>query len=216
MKKILFLVLLSVTFVTGFAQRLRINGYGGYMFDDGFESDYDPNTFLVGKVNGGNQWGAGLEYMMRPGYCFELQYLHQTTEVPYTYQLGMANPKKSENPTLTIDCIMVGSDGHRESSSGKVEGYAGLFLGSAHLRSSNSSTTGSWVADKFSFSARLGCNIWLLEKVGLKLQAQFLSIMRGNGNDRYTGTTANNYGLDSYSGIYQFGLGGGVTIKLGK
>ena len=216
MKKIIFLVVLTAFAVTAFSQRLRLNGYGGYMFDDGFESNYNPNTFLVGKINGGDQWGAGIEYMLRPNYCFELQYLHQTTGVPYSYQLGASNPTKTENPTLTIDCFMVGSDGHLENSSGKVEGYAGLFLGSAHLHSTNTSTTGSYVADKFSLSARLGCNIWLLEKVGLKLQAQFLSIVRGNGNDRYTGTTANNYGLDSYSGIYQFGLGGGLTIKLGK
>lgn len=216
MKKIFFLVLISLLASSAFSQRLRINGYGGYMFDDGFESSYDLNTFLVGNINGGDQWGVGVEYMMRPGYCFEVQYLHQTTEVPYTYQLGMSNPVKSETPTLTIDCILFGSDGHFQGSSGKVEGYGGLFIGTAHLRSSNSSTSASWVADKFALSARLGCNVWFLEKVGLKLQAQFLSIIRGTGTDLYTGTNANNYGLDHYSGIYQFGLGGGLTIKLGK
>lgn len=186
------------------------------MFDDGFESTYDPTTFIVGKISGGDQWGVGLEYMMRPHYCFEIQYLHQTTNVPYTYQLGSTGSVKSENPTLTIDCVLFGSDGHLESESGKVEGFVGLFLGTAHLRSSNSATVNSWVADKFSLSARLGCNVWLMEKVGLKFQTQFLSIIRGTGTDVYTGTNANNYGLDHYSGIYQFGLGGGLTIKLGK
>jgi hypothetical protein len=123
---------------------------------------------------------------------------------------------KSENPTLTIDCFMFGSDGHLHGNSGKVEGYAGLFLGTAHLKSEGSSSGYSWVADKFSLSSRLGCNIWLLDKVGLKLQTQFLMIVRGTGTDAYTGTNANNYGLNNYSGIYQFGLGGGLTIKLGK
>jgi len=40
--------------------------------------------------------------------------------------------------------------------------------------------------------------------------------VRGTGTDLYTGTVAKNYGLSSYSGIYQFGLWAGATIKLGK
>ena len=85
MKKILFLALFSLTASLAFTQRLRLNGYGGYMYDEGFESKYDPNTFFVGTVKGGSQWGGVFEYLMKANYCFEVQYLHQTTEVPYTY-----------------------------------------------------------------------------------------------------------------------------------
>jgi hypothetical protein len=134
MKKIIFLIVLIGFVLTAFSQRLPLNGYGGHMFDDGFDSSYNPNTFLVGKINGGDQLGSGLEYMIRQGYCFELHYLHQTTAVPYTYQLGVADIAKSESITLTIDCSKVSGNGHMQSSSGKVEGNGDLFIGSAHLR----------------------------------------------------------------------------------
>jgi len=188
MKKVILLVFLIECVLTAFPQRLRLNGYARYTFDHGFGSFYNPNTFF-------DQWGAGLEYMMRQGHCFELQYLHQTTEVPFTYQLGVSTPAKSENTELT-NCILAGSDSQLQSSSGKLEGYGGLFIGSAHLRSSNSSTAARWAPDKFSLSEKLGCNVWLLENVGLKWQAQFLSIVRRTGTDIYTGTNANNYGMD--------------------
>lgn len=216
MKKILFLIVISITAFTGLSQRLRLNAYGGYMFDDGFESSYAPNTFFVGTVKGGGQWGGAFEYMMKANYCFEAQYLHQTTEVPYSYKLGENSQTKSETPTLTIDAFMFGSDGHLPGMSGMVEGYAGLFLGTAHFHASNFSSGKSWSADKFSMSARLGCNVWVYDKVGLRFQAQFLTVIRGTGTDLYTGTVANNYGLNSYSGIYQFGLGSGITMRLGK
>jgi hypothetical protein len=193
MKKTILLIFLIGFVLTALPQGLRLNGYAGYMFNDSFQSSYKPNTFLVGMINGGDQWGAGLDHMIKPGYCIEVQYLHHTTEVLYTYQLGVSTPAKSESTELTIDCTLIGSDGHLQRSSGKVEGYGGLFIGSAHLRSSNSSTAASRVADKFSLSEkRPGCNDWFLEKAGLKLQTQFLSFVRGTDNDVSKRTNANN------------------------
>ncbi|MFL5741950.1 MAG: hypothetical protein ACJ75B_17130 [Flavisolibacter sp.] len=215
MKLFLVLLLLTVECISAHGQRLRLNAYGSYQFDDGFSSHFDDNNFYSGKVNGGAQWGAGLEYMLRPSYCIEFLYLHQSTHSPVTWQAGKNNPVKSENPKLDYDCLFLGSDVHHKFSSSSLEGYAGLFLGEAYLHLNNVETGTTASTSKFSFSARMGCNIWLLDRLGVKLQAQFLSIVRGTGNDFYFGTYGNNVGLNDYSGIYQFGLGGGLSLKLG-
>ena len=215
MKPVLVLLLFITASISAHGQRLRLNGYGSYQFDDGFSSHFDENNFYSGTVNGGAQWGAGLEYMLKPTYCIEFLYLHQSTHTPVTWQAGQANPVKFENPKLDYDCIFLGSDYHHKISSSSVEGYAGLFFGEGYLHLDNAETGKTSSVSKFAFSARMGCNIWLLDRLGLKLQAQFLSIVRGTGNDFYFGTYGNNVGLNDYSGIYQFGLGGGLSVKLG-
>ena len=215
MKPVLLLLVLIMVSLTSVGQRLRLNGYGSYQFDDGFSSTFDEHNYYKGQVNGGAQWGGGLEYMLKPAYCIEFLYLHQSTHIPMSWQAGQANPMRSENPELSYDCIFLGSDAHHKFSSSSVEGYAGLFLGEAYLHMNNVEAGTSGSASKFSFSARAGCNIWLLGRLGLKLQAQFLSIIRGTGNDLYFGSYGNNVGLNDYSGIYQFGLGGGLSLKLG-
>src|SRR5207344_1510828 len=41
----------------------RINLYGVWTFDDSFDSYYDNSAYYEGKIKGGFQYGAGLEFM---------------------------------------------------------------------------------------------------------------------------------------------------------
>ena len=84
------------------------------------------------------------------------------------------------------------------------------FLGAKNPDNGNHNT-----ASKFAWGLRLGCNIWANEKFGIKLQTQLLSISQGAGGGLYFGTGGVGAGVSSYSSIYQFQLGGGLTFKLG-
>ncbi|MEO5570426.1 MAG: hypothetical protein ABIT08_17645 [Bacteroidia bacterium] len=57
----------------------RINLYGMYTFDDSFTSTYDDATYYEGKIKGGFQYGAGIEFMVKPMYGVELLYIGQQT-----------------------------------------------------------------------------------------------------------------------------------------
>ena len=70
-------------------------------------------------------------------------------------------------------------------------------------------------ATKFAWGARFGTNIWVSERVGIKLQAQFLSVPQGAGGSLYFGTGGACAGVSTYSTVLQFALGGGLTFKLG-
>ena len=64
MKKLIFIFLfLTMTTTVVLAQsKFRLNAYGAYVFDDGFDVYNDANTYYYGKIKGGFQWGGGIEY----------------------------------------------------------------------------------------------------------------------------------------------------------
>lgn len=93
-------------------------------------------------------------------------------------------------------------------SSAKIEGYAGTLAGIASFKIGSATT-------KFGYGFRLGANVWAVSRVGIKLQAQLMSAAESVGGGFYIGTGGSGAGISSYSSFYQFGLGGGLTFKLG-
>src|SRR5437870_1978984 len=63
----------------------RINIYGIYTFDDSFSSSYDTYNYYEGKIKGGMQFGAGIEFMVKHTYGVELLWIGQNTKAPTTY-----------------------------------------------------------------------------------------------------------------------------------
>src|SRR5262245_39918766 len=140
MKKILLLAVLATTANVIIAQRIRLNGYTNYVFDDHFESTYDPYNYYSGKIKGGFQWGGGVEFMMKTNYCIELMYLHQSTEAPTTYQAGAGFLVKNETFDAEFNSLLLGVDGHFQKPGSIVEGYAGFFGGVAWIDVDNPSS----------------------------------------------------------------------------
>lgn len=222
MKKVLFLLLL--TGIAGLVQaqathqpeKARINGYANYVFDDKFDSYYDAYNYYNGKIKGGFQWGIGAEFMLKPMYGLELMYLNQATTAPTTYQGGIGSTLKNETFDMNIGYLLLGGNRYLQQPGSKVEGFGGLGAGIAFLSVTNPSNHNKNSATKFGWTARLGANIWASERVGIKMQAQILSIAQGFGGGLYFGTGGAGAGVSTYSSIYQFVLGGGITFKVGQ
>ena len=214
MKKVMFSALLMTIVIATFGQKgARINLYSAYVFDDGFDVFNDANTYYNGKVKGGYQWGAGVEYLFTPQSSAEILYLHRGTTVPANFKFGSGTQARSETFDLKHDFIMLSGDGH--FAKGKAEGYAGLMAGvlisnleAPSLGKSSSNTNFAW-------GGRIGTNIWVSSKMGIKLQALILSASRATGGDYYWSWYGPIY-LTEYSTLWQFGLGGGLTFKMGK
>ena len=200
-----------------FQQHARLNAYGMYVFPDGFDSYYSGSSYYNGTLDGSFQGGVGIEYMMSERNCVELMWQHQSTHAPTNYlDLGSFGPdEKHTNFDVNIDYVLIGSDGHIQKPGSKVEGYGGLFLGMGFVGAKNPDNGNHNTASKFAWGARLGCNIWANETIGIKLQAQLLSITQGAGGGLYFGTGGAGVGVSTYSSMYQFQLGGGLTFKLG-
>lgn len=215
MKKISLVILFIATAIIVTAQNTRLNAYGMYSFDDDFDSYYDPYNYYNGTLKGSFAYGAGVEFMVKPHNCIELQWQHQSTTAPTQYIGGITSNLKTTNFDVNIDYLLIGGDGHFSKPEGKAEGYGGFFLGCAFLGAKNPDNGNHNTATKFAWGFRLGCNIWANDKMGIKLQGQLLSISQGAGGGLYFGTGGVGAGVSSYSSVYQFQLGGGLTFKLG-
>jgi len=216
MKKIFLVIFFIAAAIIVTAQKARLNAYGMYSFDDKFDSYYDPHNYYNGTLKGSFAYGAGVEFMVKPHNCIELQWQHQSTTAPTSYWDGNAVlQEKHTTFDVNIDYLLIGGDGHFANPAGKVEGYGGAFLGMAFLGAKNPNNNNHNTASKFAWGFRLGCNIWANDKIGVKLQGQLLSISQGAGGGLYFGTGGVGAGVSSYSSVYQFQLGGGLTFKLG-
>jgi hypothetical protein len=217
MKQICFLALLTiVTSVASSQKSWRLNGYASYVFDDGFSTYYSTYDYYEGKIKGSAQYGVGIELVMGERAGIELMYLHQGTTATADYLLGINEPVKFAEFDLNIDYILLAGQSFFANPSGKVEGYGGLMGGLALINLKEPTSGREASNERFAWGARIGANIWASEKIGIKLQAQLLSVTQGSGGGLYFGTGGAGVAVSSYSTIYQVGLGGGLAFKFGQ
>ena len=211
--KLTLLTVIGLIFlsVTTFAQDIMVNAYGSYVFDDNVDSYYDNTNYYKGKINGGFQWGVGVELLPHATQGIELLYLRQDTKAPITY---FRNGVKNTNFDLGVNYIMLGSNRYFRKPGGKVEGFAGGMIGADIMSLHNPDNGNNSSKTKFAWGIKGGVNIWASPSVGLKLQAQLLSAVQSVGGGFYFGTGGVGTGLSSYSSMYQFCLGGGLVFNI--
>jgi len=216
MKKIVFIFLFLAMTTTILAQsKFRLNAYGSYVFDDGFDVYNDANTYYYGKIKGGLQWGGGIEYTPTDYGSIELLYLNKSSDVPATFKFVATDPQRTETFKLSHNYILAGFNGLKKFGTGKAEGYGGALLGVLISNLESPSTGRSDSKTDFTWGARMGTNIWVSEKIAIKLQALVLSSSKATGGGYYWSYWGPVY-LNEYSTMWQFGLGGGLSFKLGK
>ncbi|HEY6979269.1 MAG TPA: hypothetical protein VH396_23395 [Chitinophagaceae bacterium] len=222
MKKNIFLLSLlttmfSYSYSQGNSPNIRLNAYGAYVFDDKVDNGYTYNTsgYFSGTLQGGFLWGGGLEFRLHDYYGLELLYQRLDTHAPVDYWDYGSNRSKSANLKVGINYIMLGGARSLHPNA-KAEPYGGFMLGMAIVNTENpEENNSSHSATKFAWGLRGGANIWASERVGIKLQAQLLSVPQGAGGGLYFGTGGAGVGVSTYSTVLQFVLGGGLTFKLG-
>ena len=133
------------------------------------------------------------------------------TEAPMTYY---KNGVRSKTFDVGINNIMIGGNRYFPTASKKVEPYVGAMLGMTIFSIKNSDAGGNKNATKFGYGVKMGTNIYVTESVGIKLQAQLMSVAQAVGGGAYFGTGGAGVGVASYSSMLQVGLGGGLVFKL--
>jgi opacity protein-like surface antigen len=206
-RNLLILAMVAGLGLTAFAQGLRLNGYAAYVFQDRIDSYYDATGNYTGQINDGFQWGIGLEFLARPTKGIELKYIRRDAVAPLKYPGSFGY----NDYDLGINYILLGGNNYFKTG-GKIEPYAGAGLGVAILSVKNTDITKT----KFAWDVKLGTNIWVTPKVALKLQAELLSAVQSVGGGFYFGSGGSGAGVSTYSTMYQWALGGGLALKVGK
>jgi len=213
------LILLVGFSVTSFGQKqLRLNVYSSYACaDNSVSSGYNSyNAYYEGSVEGGYQWGGGLEMLVAPTKGIELKYLRQDAVGHMDYYSGAGISSSQNDFDLAINYILLGGTNYFKASE-KVEPFAGGGIGMAIISVKNPTfNIEDPTKEKFAWNIKLGTNVWLSEKVALKLQAELVSPVQSFGGGFYVGTGGAGAGVTGVSTFYQFTFGGGLVFNVGK
>jgi hypothetical protein len=201
----LALALLASVTMAAQAQKLRLNAFSGYTFQDRFPigGTYAGYSYSEGRVAASAHFGGSLEFEVRRNVAVELLYQAQPTDgyIGTTFrEYGPLN--------VTANYIMLGGL-HYAPFSPLVHGYGGFNIGAGFL-------TGDATATKFAWGGKLGLLLNASEKVGIKIGAQLLSPVQGAGGGFYFGTGGAGVGVSTYSSIYQFAFTGGLCFTFDK
>jgi outer membrane protein W len=213
MKKIIVSLCLIAGISSIATAQLRLNAYGAYVFNDGIETYNNATQYANATVEGGFQWGFGLEYMVRDGKGIEFKYVHQDANVPVTFVNG--GPAQKGTGKLGINYYMFGGSNYFKLDNEKIEPYLGAGLGWASLNNNTAGAMGGTNKTAFAWNLKGGTNIWFSKKVGLKLDVEFLSAVAATGGAYFWSYWGPVYAT-TYTSLNQFSLGGGLVFKLGK
>ncbi len=202
--KFSFLIVASLLFIeSAHAQRLLINTYAGYAFEDGISyTDASPEN--TGTLQGGLIWGAGIEYIpYRSNFGAELLYLRQDTK---------AIPNQSNADTaldVGINYILFAPTSYfRLNRSETFFSYAGAMLGVGIVDTKSKTTSASTSNTSFAWGFNLGMKYLPSDNVALNLLTRLLSTSQETKDELYKGSQAAQVGNAS---ILQFGIYGGIS-----
>lgn len=170
-----------------------LNLYGGYTFQDKIYSNGSSIT-----IKDAFQYGAGLEFYVRPTKAIELKYLRMDTKTPIYNALGIQ--QNINNDSSAINYALIGANNYFRSANPNLVPFAGLDLGVGWASGDNSSSA------RFAWDVKAGVKIKTKSAVSLKLHAYFQTIW-ATGSTYYHGYI---YPIDA--SLYQFGLGGALAF----
>jgi hypothetical protein len=179
------------------------------------DSYYSTTSYFDGAVEGGFQYGAGLEVMPYPAAGIEFTYLRLDSKAPMHYwdPNAIIPGEKFTEFDMAQNWLLLSVNKYL-SVNPKVEPFGGFQFGMDILNVTNPENDNSSGATKFAWGAKLGVNIWASEKVGIKLQANLLSAVQAIGGGVYFGTGGAGAGVSGFSTYYQVNFGGGLVFKL--
>jgi opacity protein-like surface antigen len=207
MKKslIIILILFSGTYVKAQSPgNIRFNAYGSYNFNERV-----PIDAFYTDVQGGFQWGAGLEYFVRRNKSLELKYLRMDTKTPLFRNINGEQVNKG-NDDAAFNYIMLAGNNYF-GGNGKITPFAGIGLGVGWAEG-NTNSSGA----KFVWDAKLGVHIATESAVSFKVQAYVQSMISAFGTDFWYYPGWGTYAVADYARVFQFGLGGAVCFDFKK
>jgi hypothetical protein len=165
---------------------------------------------IYGRTDGALNIGGAINFNINRNVGIEVLYNHASSHSG-VYDYGYDGGGLINYGRLSQDFIMAGPVFSGNIPNSTVRPFVGVLLGADIMTPSPEFQTTSYFAAGF----QLGTNIYISPRVGIQLKAQFLSPVGSAGGAYYY----NNYyggGIDPNQSTYQFTLGGGLIIGLGR
>jgi hypothetical protein len=164
-----------------------------------------------GRVAGGLNLGAQMNFNVTRSFGFELLYNHLSTSSGL-YNYGFNGGGQITGGNLNQDYIMGGFVFSGNIPGSTVRPFLGILLGADIL---TPQTIGYSSNAYFAAGFQLGMNIYCSPRVGIQLKAQYLSPV-GSAGGAYFYSNYDGVGIDPNQSTYSFTLGAGLIIGLGR
>ena len=179
----------------------------GYSFPgrNDFYNDY-------GRVAGALNLGGAINFNVNRNFGFEVLYNHLSSSSG-VYNYGYDGGNRLVGGNLMQDYIMGGFVFSGAIPNSTVRPFLGILLGADILTPGANSgySSNTYFAGGF----QVGTNIYISPRVGIQLKAQLLSPVSAAGGAYYYTNYAGG-GINPNQSTYQFTLGGGLIIGLGR
>lgn len=166
-----------------------------------------------GRVSDGLNLGGSIKFNLNRSFGIEVLYSHMNTSSGL-YDYGYPHIQRAGGD-LALDYIMAGPVQSFTIPNSTVRPFIGVLLGAAVLTPGVTATDNT-SDTRFAMGFQLGTNIYLSPRFGIQLKAQLLSPVDATGGSFYYSNYGSGGGISSTSSIYQFSLGGGLIIGLGR
>ena len=194
------------------AQGVDLIGYGGYTFDEkvGASGGY----YDYGKIVGSGIWGVAIDAYVKPDYSIILDFNSQETK--YNLNAYYSGAPAINNGKISLNYLTIGGNRYLGANP-KAKGYIGFGIGACFISGSYDEGINHYSSSgtKFAWNFHLGGKIYAGERFGIRLQAQLQSPVAGAGVGLGFGTGGAGVGVTTYSNVLQFGLSGGLIIRVG-
>jgi hypothetical protein len=218
MKKFLtfFLVLTFVSISTSSiaqqkasdGQHFDITVFGAYMW-----GDYYPAYNAEVKLNAAGYWGIGLGFEANKKTAFEFQY--QMTKPYLTIRPYLGSGIQEDRVGVSSSWFLIGSMNNlRISEKFNLFGYGGV--GAVYnVPTSAENEPLSYYRSTWSLGVAIqgGFKYWISKKIALRGFLALNMPMQFGGVGFYLGTGGSGLGLNSYSSLFLFNMGGGITFR---
>ena len=196
---LLFLISLMPIFMQ--AQKVEISGFGGYVFPTRMNGSGGYVRF-----QGNAQYGGMISIATSRVFDLDLLYTRVDTKSEVSYY----NVPYEEVP-LSINYIHGGITKNFRINP-TISPFVGFNLG-ACLMSPKRDYHDTWF---FSLGLHGGAKIYVGNRIGFKVQAQLFMPIQGSGFSFMVGTGGAGGGVSLYGTMVQFGLSGGLILRLGR
>ena len=199
MKKTLLIALILTSF--GATAQLDIVGYGGYFF--GSKTYYYPSYL---RLKGAGNYGVNLEIGMRPDLRLQLSWMGSATYATLEGYNGFVTNRAD----VSMNYFQIGAI-RPFPLNDKVEAFGSFTMGATQFAIQDNLYNDEW---RFSVTLGLGSNIWLTDKIGIRLHARLLAPINWAGLGFFCGSGGCGSSVSAGSTFISGDVGGGLVIRL--
>jgi len=188
--------------LTSMAQSVELTPLAGYTFRSTVHI-----TNGEARINDGFTYGAALTIAPSPYNAIEISYYrYETQATAYSSYNGFVDVSKD----VAVNYMLIGGQ-RLFLVNDKVTPFTGFNIGAGWIGSKDGSFS---TITKFSMGIDAGLKIMVNEKVGIRLQTNFIFPITSAGGSFYWNSGGSGVGLTGYVPIWSFGFNGGLIFKI--